>query len=751
MYRLIRVIIRIKWVVVLSVLLITLFLGYFIKDIKINSDVISSLPDDDPHASMLKQVGDQFGGNKMGMVILECDDVFTPEVIAHVRQVTDSIAMMDGISSVTSISNIINIKGGDEGLEIGQLIDEYNPPQTPEELARLREMALSKEMYRGAVVAADGTATTIIFTLTEDAVVKDVAENVQHTVLAMELPEKVYFAGSPMMVTSISDMIRGDLIRLIPIAFLLIAFILYLGFRSMRGVILPLLNSAIAIVWVMGIMALLGFEITMVTNNIPIILLAVGGAYTIHVLNRIDQEADPDKRTAIIDAMTYIALPVFLAALTTMIGFMSFIFGSYLTMIRDFGIFSSLGTFFTLILAIFFVPALSAIMPYRSVHHPKESSRVKRSLLAEFFLIPLQKLLLRHPKYILASWGVLLIVSIGGFFLIQRSVDIKGYFKQDNPARVAEEIMERKFGGSKPVFVLFKGDMQSPEVLNTMLRMEEYMKADDGVMTTQSVADLIVDLYDALGEGRKIPDEKETIEQLWFLLDGNEIMNRFVSPDLDEGLIISKFIPSENKAKKDFEVYMNNFIRENSSEDCTIEVTGMPFIDVTMNRSLMRSQMGSITIAVLLVILLVGFSLRSFKTGIFATAPIVASIIILFGVMGYTGITLNMATVLVASIALGIGVDYSIHVINHFNHSRTIGEDLPQALAKTIGISGKAIIINITSVSAGFLVLLFSKMVPLQYFGLLISLSMIGSGLGALTLLPVILILTTRRQQARKV
>jgi predicted RND superfamily exporter protein len=119
--------------------------------------------------------------------------------------------------------------------------------------------------------------------------------------------------------------------------------------------------------------------------------------------------------------------------------------------------------------------------------------------------------------------------------------------------------------------------------------------------------------------------------------------------------------------------------------------------------------------------------------------------------MGYTGITLNMATVLVASIALGIGVDYSIHVINHFNHSRTIGEDLPQALAKTIGISGKAIIINITSVSAGFLVLLFSKMVPLQYFGLLISLSMIGSGLGALTLLPVILILTTRRQQARKV
>jgi predicted RND superfamily exporter protein len=118
--------------------------------------------------------------------------------------------------------------------------------------------------------------------------------------------------------------------------------------------------------------------------------------------------------------------------------------------------------------------------------------------------------------------------------------------------------------------------------------------------------------------------------------------------------------------------------------------------------------------------------------------------------MGFSGISLNMATVLVASIALGIGVDYSVHVINHFNHSRTSGESLPVALAKTIGISGKAIVINITSVAGGFIVLLFSDLVPLQYFGLLISLSMIGSGLGALTLLPVILILMTRRQQAKQ-
>jgi uncharacterized protein len=114
--------------------------------------------------------------------------------------------------------------------------------------------------------------------------------------------------------------------------------------------------------------------------------------------------------------------------------------------------------------------------------------------------------------------------------------------------------------------------------------------------------------------------------------------------------------------------------------------------------------------------------------------------------MGLTGIPLNIATVLVASVALGIGIDYSIHIISHFKHIYKITGNARVAIEETILISGKAIIINVVSVSAGFLVLLFSDMVPLQYFGFLIALSMVGSSLGALTLLPVILILAYKNK-----
>ncbi len=225
-------------------------------------------------------------------------------------------------------------------------------------------------------------------------------------------------------------------------------------------------------------------------------------------------------------------------------------------------------------------------------------------------------------------------------------------------------------------------------------------------------------------------------------------MQKFVSEDQGEAIIISKFLSPENKAKKEFGDYMKRFIDENSTAACTIKITGMPFIDVTMDRSLLYSQLGSLAIALLVVIIIVGAILRSPVAGIFAAIPIISAIIILFGVMGYTGIPLNIVTVLVASIAIGIGIDYSIHVITHFNSSINSGATIAKALKDTIRISGKAIIINVISVSAGFLVLLFSEMVPLQYFGLLILLSMVASGVSALTFLPAILIISHRGRQS---
>jgi predicted RND superfamily exporter protein len=626
-------------------------------------------------------------------------------------------------------------------------VDEYEIPERAEDLELLKQTVMAKEMYRGSIVSEDGTATLIVFTLFRDADVGSVARAVIDCTERLKLPERIYYIGSPMLVNYISELMRDDLTNLLPFAFLLIAVILFLSFRSFRGVALPLLTAIISVIWTLGIMSLGGYKMSMISNNIPILLLAIGSAYAIHVLNRINQVLEKDTRKAVAIALSYVFVPIILAAITTIIGFISFIFGAYLEMIVDFGIFTALGTFFACLLSLVFVPSLITAFSIEKRNEITLKKKLRKSILSENFLAPLKSMLFRHPKYILFSWAILLLISFGGIFLIRRSVDIQDYFKKDNPTRKAEQIMVEKFGGTKPIFVLFKGDMQSPEVLKTMMRTGEYMKQSPEIYTTQSVADLIADIHEVLDGERTIPDERDKIEQIWFLLDGNEVMERFVSDDLDEGVLISKFRSPDNKAKREFAGYMEKFIAENSTPECQIEITGMPFVDITMDRSLVNSQLGSLSIALVFVVVFVGILLRSFSSGIYATLPIFAAILILFGFMGYAGISLNMATVLVASVALGIGIDYSIHIISHFNHVYKITGNAILAIEETIMVSGKAIIINVISVSAGFLVLVFSDMVPLQYFGLLIALSMIGSSQGALTLLPVILILVHRNKK----
>jgi predicted RND superfamily exporter protein len=187
----------------------------------------------------------------------------------------------------------------------------------------------------------------------------------------------------------------------------------------------------------------------------------------------------------------------------------------------------------------------------------------KENILTHKILQPLVTLLFKHPKYLLTAWGILLLLSIGGMFFIKTSVNMADYFKKDNPTRVSEDVMQKKFGGSLPVFVVFEGDMQSPDVLKMMIKTEHFMKEDPNIDMTQSVADLVEQMNDAMGEGKMIPDDKAKIAQLWFLLDGQDVMTQLVSEDLDKGIIQSRFASVDSKNIDEFTSKMNKFIQEN--------------------------------------------------------------------------------------------------------------------------------------------------------------------------------------------
>ncbi|MFO7844250.1 MAG: MMPL family transporter [Bacteroidales bacterium] len=742
-------IIKFKWLIILFVLSLTVFFGYQISNLHINADIISSLPDDDPAAKLYKDIGKEFNGNNMGMIVLQTDDVFSADAIKHIQLITDSIKYSHGVSIVTSLTNILDIRDSEWGIEIGKLVDEYDLPVEQTALDNLKEYVFSKEMYKNIIVSDDGTATAIIFTLSPDVNNQDIAKEIRKKVEGMNLPEKLYFGGFPMMMNDANDVIVADILWLIPSIIVIISLILLFSFKSVKGVIFPLLTSGLSVIWTLGIMSVAGYELTIISNIIPVILLAVGSAYSIHVLNSINNTLHKDRQQAIIKAVAYISIPVILSAITTAMGFASFILGAYLLLIKDFGLFTAIGTLIALILSLFFMPAVISAFSMHSKNIIKTNTD-SRTVFYHKIFNSLIGAIIKHPKYILFSWLLILMIFIVGISRIETSVNIVEYFKKDNPTRLAEDILQEKFGGSSPIFVIFKGDMQSPEVLQMMMKTQQFMETNPFVFVTQSVADLIEQMNDVMGEGKKIPDDKAKIEQLWFLLQGQDVMPQLVNDDLTKGIIQSKFASVNTKDIELFTHEMNHFIEENNNEHCEIELTGIPSVYANLNSSLINSQYSSLLLAIVIVIVFVGTILKSILKGVYAAIPVIATIIVLFGFMGLSGIHLDIATVLVSSIALGIGIDYSIHIITGFNNYMIENGDTEKSIEKVILSRGKAISTNVFSVSAGFLVLLFSQLVPLQHFGLLLAIAMLVSGIGSLTLLPAILILVNRKRQITK-
>jgi hypothetical protein len=284
------------------------------------------------------------------------------------------------------------------------------------------------------------------------------------------------------------------------------------------------------------------------------------------------------------------------------------------------------------------------------------------------------------------------------------------------------------------------------------------MKTSPEVTHAQSVADLIERMNDVMGEGEKIPADKLKIQQLWFLLEGQDVMSQLVNYDLDEGMVSATFsrggLEEMKKFTRDMDDYIDgNFNTKEPSRDnnpdrvppdsastINIDYTGLPSLYLNIDRSLLNSQAQSILYAIILVFLMVALILRSLRLGAYAIVPILVTLTVLFGFMGLTGIPLDIATVLVGSVSIGIGVDYAIHMITHLDYEMKKGQELGGAIRHAVRISGRAICINVLAVALGFLVLVLSNLVPLQRFGILVAVTMIISGSAAITLLPALLI-----------
>lgn len=933
--------------IIIGTIIITVFMALQLTKLKINSDILEYLPQDDPNVVLFNEVGDKFGGNSLAMIALETDDVFNPETLNRVNLITQKFKEMPEISYVISLTDVIDIKKIDDGLEVGKLVDDRHIPSEKNELKSIKNYTLSKEMYRGNIVSDDGTIAVIIARLKEDVDRIAVGREMKEFVLSTKGNEKLYFAGIPFQMIFLTDVINSDVIKLLPVVLLLLIITLAISFRSKRGVILPLATVIISTTWGLGLMSLFGIKLTIASDGMPILLIAIGSAYGIHLVNKYleDIRKCDNKIEAIKYTISEVGVPIFLAGLTTSIGFLAF-FVSNLTIIKEFGIFTAIGVMFAYLVAITFLPALLSFMPAPKIKAKKESLE---PTLMNRFMTGLSRLILKRKILILIIGFIIFAVGIFSIFNISREVNMVDYFKKDSEIRQAEDMMESKLGGSIPIQILVKGDLQEPAVLKEMIKLEKYLKSLPDIHSPQSIADLICEMNDVMNDSYCIPETREGVANLWFFLEGNEILPQLINSQYNEGLIqaklgtvntkkltlvtdeIDRFISEninsdiiaidltetisnlkeinhdrmENISNKifydaayyDFEIkdrnalekilhkyltqenqevptsnlatkfvdYMNdedgdlliessslqkkvvksliryveknrsysekdivsnlkrvfpnsyyeddpemldyaamsiksiikneiewnkvnNLIKEiapvfskdiqqypdfqknligdvweindtqiflsntkynNLNKDeqkptisLDLQQTGMPIIYKDIDNNIVSSQTYSLLFAIGIVLILLAIQFKSFIGGVISILPIIMTVLFNFAIMWIFKIPLDAATVMIGSVAVGIGIDYTIHFNNRFHFEIGKKNSVENALETTLQTTGRAIIINAFSVMLGFLTLLLGSIVPMQRFGWLIALTMVVSAIASLTFLPSLLLIT---------
>ncbi|OHD76013.1 MAG: hypothetical protein A2V99_08105, partial [Spirochaetes bacterium RBG_16_67_19] len=654
-----RAVVRLRLPILIATALLTAALGYFLKDTRINADVFSYLPGSDPAVQLNRYIGEQYAGTQLAVVGLEAEEVFTPATLDTVRRLTAALEAVGGVDWVTSLANVLDIRKVEDDLRISPLLEAGQEG--------LREYTLAKPMYRGRLVSADGRVTILACRLREDADAGDTARQIRAAVGGLGIEEKLYFAGLPFQVAEITRLVSRDVLVLVPIAAALILLALALSFRSLRGVLLPLSAVLISTIWTLGIMNLCHVSFSIITNVIPVVLLATGSAYGIHVVSAFGETAPPgessppgeSRRERASRSLGLVALPVLLAGLTTMAGFLSFVFGSYLTMIREFGIFSSLGVALALVVSLTFVPAvLSYLSPPAAERLGTPASGAGARVFERFGAF-----VRRRAKIILAVGGAVAAVAIAFLPMVRREVEVLSYFSRRTEIRQAERMMKADFGGSTTVQVLVEGDVQDPRVLAEMKRLEGFLQSRPGVANVHSAVELLEEMSFALVDRRELPETREQAASLFFLLEGEPVLDQLVRPDRQEALIQGTLGNLDYRQLRALIRDTEKYIASLGEGPCGFRLSGTAVIYSRLDSALASSQLWSLLAAVAFMFLCNLLLVRSLAGALIGLVPVTFTLFVLFGVMGAAGIPLDVATVLLGSISMGLGIDYTVHFL----------------------------------------------------------------------------------------
>jgi predicted RND superfamily exporter protein len=747
-------------VIIVVLALAGVFIGAMAENASLVTDLNAYMPSDHPAFIFSDEAEEMFGIEDAVLIAVEHPDtIYNPETLEKIKQITIGLSeqfseIEDG--SVTSLYTADNITGSDWGLEVEPFYSSV--PETRMELEQLRLRVESNEMIYGRNVSEDGSSALIIAEINSGTFSQGLYDQLLEFAAGWEGPENIYIAGRPVVEGELAKLGPKDMMRMAPIVVVVMSILLYALLRSLRDTIINLIIVFFGTLAAFGSMSVLGVPVYAVDTMIPVMLIAIGVAYGIHMHNSIHHTVGEhpgiSKDELVARTLKAMIRPVSMAAVTTAVGF-SALMTSEVLPVRYFGLFSSIGVLTEMVLALIIFPMSIYLLgvPRRGKEHideyidedPPTISRSRHSS---------RILALSRPIVFLAA-AVVIIAGLGAS-RIWIDTSFLANFQKSSDIVKTDTFVNTKFGGTSTLNVILASDQQErfkdPEVLELMNSMQETVMQEESVGAAFSLVDFLKRMHLVMHEDDRayygVPDSRELVAQylLLYEMSGDpETLARVIDYEYQHANVTFQLKSDSSAVMKDVIDEIDQFEEAFSELGITVEYAGSGYKALVFADLLMDGQIISLAVSFFIVALILSLLFKNVLTGIVGTIPIAMTAVINFGVMGLLGIPLSSATALISSIAIGIGVDYAIHLIEHYEIKRTEGFSIEDAASQTVAHTGRAIVFNAVAVMGGFAVLLLSVFPPNRQVGGLIALNMATSAVGTLTVLLVVIVALDRR------
>ena len=774
-----------------SILIILLFalisFGYHSKDFRLDASSETLLIEGDPDLKYLQEISQRYGSKEFLILTYTPNEAMVSDnSINNLLSLKYKIQSLDWVHSVITLLDIPLLNSSDAPLQ--ERLENFKTLKD-EDVDRVRGFneIVSSPVFRNFVVSEDGKTSGIIINIKKNIEIKDFESKskeeiekykdnvkkqnhknirqIREIIKSYSDVGKIHLGGIPMIADDMMSFIKSDIIVFGLGVLLFIIATLWFVFRKLIWIIVPISSCFFSVIIMIGILGLLGWKVTVISSNFIALMLILTMAMNIHMSTRFLQfrENYPDKNISELITLTTSKMfrPILYTVLTTVIAFLSLIF-SEIKPIIDFGWMMTLGLFTSFIITFTLLPSLINFVPKENISLVKYEDSKITSYLA--------KISQNNNIIIFTITGLIIILSLVGISRLEVENSFINYFSKKTEIYKGMKLIDEELGGTTPLEVILKFPKKEKQKIDDGDEFEDWgdedEQNDDKYWFTKDKIDKISSVHNYLNGLPQVGKvlSFSSIIDVATLLNNNkplgtlemgvlyskipesiktEIIDPYISIKDNEARINLRIIDSQENLRRNDLIKKINYDLKNKLglQENEFQLAGVLILFNNLLQSLFKSQILTLGLVMIGIFSMFLILFKNIKLSLIGVVPNFIAAFFILGIIGLLGIPLDMMTITIAAITIGIAVDNSIHYIYRFKEEFNNSNDYNRTLSLCHSTVGRAILNTSITIIFGFSILVLSKFIPTIYFGIFTGLAMLLAMISVLTLLPSLIIL----------